>query len=674
MSSPLWTVDEILRLHCPAQSAWSPDGSLLSCVWSGAGEEELHLLHIASGIIGTIERLPPLLGDDTSGAKMWGSVQTAYEWWPDSSALLRVAKGIWKYDLRTGRHTRLTPGEEPESHPSWSPDERRFAFRQGGRVACYDLATDSIVSFPVPGLVYEFAPQLTWSPNGACVAVAFRRRDATGKPALRGLDVAVVSLDGRLIWASDTIGTIANPQWVDGDNLLFTRFNETRTVAEHVIVNVMTGDEWVLLIEQEPRGIIADFVEGLGARGPLIAPQQNEAVLVHPVDGWPHLHLLDLESGALRQLTQGECEDTSPLWSPDGKQIAYLSNGHPSLSSSGVWVLDRDTGESRCLVSLAGAKDELAWSPDGCSLSFLHAGPGEPPGLWMVHLDDLSCCRLAPSEMPEAVWTHDVPPQEVWMQASDGRRVPGLLYTRPDLRARPAIIWLHGGPGMQYFLGWPTDFGGCIHHAFHQLLTQEGYSILYLNYRGSTGYGMEHEQGNHLRIGVSELADVEGAARFLASLPQVASDQLCVAGRSYGGFVALCALARLPELFRLGVVIAGLGDLSGSLDDSGPDFWDDSTSFRWRLGWSREQHPQVWRAANILPDLERLRAPLLIFHGLQDQAVPVEQIYPVEQRCRELGKPCFARYYDGEDHVFSSKETWRDVFENIKFQLSNLKR
>jgi dipeptidyl aminopeptidase/acylaminoacyl peptidase len=635
---------------------------------------------------------------------MWGGVQTAYVWGPDGKALLRVADGIWNYDLRTGQQTRLTTGKEQESHPSWSPDGRRFAVRRGGRVAFYDLATGSIASVPVPGLVYPFAPRLVWSPDGTRVAVAFRRVDATGKPALRGLDVAVIALfchseprsgeesasrgtetlrryaaqgdmlcgSPELVWATDTPGTVSNPQWVDDDHLLITRYDETRTAAEHLIVNVLTGDECVLLVEREPRGIMADFVEGLGARGPILSPRRDEAVLVHPVEGWPHLHLLDLESGAFTQLSDGECEDSGPLWSPDGRHIAYLSNGHPSLSSLDVWVLDRDTGQSRCLVSRPGAKDELAWSPDGRSLSFLHAGPGEPPGLWIARIDGSSCHRLIPGGMPENIGTHDVPPREVWMEASDGRRVPGLLYTQPDLRKRPAVIWLHGGPGMQYYLGWPTDYGGCMHHAFHQLLVQEGYSVLYLNYRGSTGYGMEHEQDNYLGIGTSELADVEGAARFLAALPQVAGDCLCVAGRSYGGFIALSALARLPGLFRLGVVVAGLGDLSGSLDASGPDFWDDATSFRWRLGWWPEQQPQTWRAANILPDLERLEAPLMIFHGVQDQAVLIEQAFQVERRCRELGKLCFAHYYDGEDHVFSSSETWRDVFENIKSQVSNL--
>lgn len=661
MSPRPWTVEEIVRFRCPAEVAWAPDGSCITYILRGEGEEELGLVNLS----GVRRSLPQLASSPT--AKMWGGVEPSYAWHPQAKALLRVSEGLWIYDLHTNLQEKLTSGEEPESHPSWAPDGQRFAFRHGDRVGLYDLKTSSAVFFSLPGPVYKFAPHLRWSPNGSFIAVAFRRPGADGKPAKRGLDIAVISLDGRIIWATDTAGTVANPQWVNNEQLLFTRYNETRTVAEHVLIHIPSGVERVLLTEEEPKGFLPDFVEGLGCRGPFLSPGRNEAVIVRPVGGWPHLHLFDLESGALRQVTFGEREDSNPTWSPDGKYIAYISNGGSSWASAEVWVLDKENGESWPLFSLPGAKGELAWSPQKHGrtppvIAFLHAGPGEPPGLWVVGLNGQSAIRLVSSE---GIRSQDFPPQEVWVEALDGHRTPGLLYTRPGVRRRPGIIWLHGGPYMQYYLGWPIDYGYCMYYAFHQLLVQRGYSVLCLNYRGSTGYGVEHEQGNYLGIGTAELADIAGAARFLSSLPQVEGQPLCIAGTSYGGFLTLSAMTRLPGLFHLGVVIAGLGDLAGSLETSGLNFWDDTLYFRWRMGWSAEQNPQGWLGANVLLDLGNLEAPLVIFHGLEDQAVPVEEAYKVEKCCRELGKRCFAHYYAGEDHVFSSKETWRDVFTRI---------
>jgi len=667
MTSLLWTFDKILRFRCPAQSAWSPDGACLAFVWQGAGEDQV-CLAMADGS----EIMHSLSSDESFAAKMWGSVQSEYVWCPDSRAVLRVADGIWQHDLHTGEGRQLTAGHQPQSHPSWSPDGRRFAFRLGNQVAFYEMATAEIISAAVPGTVYAFAPHLAWSPDGKCVAVAFRRTNADGSSLSRGLDVAVLSPQHGVIWETNIEGTVANPQWVDGEHLIITRYNLTHTQVEVVLVHWPTDTERVLWIEQEPQGLQSDFVEGLGTRGPLLSPLRNQAVLIRPAEGWDHLHLLDLVSGALRQITFGECEDSSARWSPDGQRIAYLSNGHPSLSSLDIWVWDKSAHASRSLISMPGAKDELAWSPDGCSLSYLHGGPGEPPGLWRTCLRDQKTKRLTPPWPKDSAWCGDVLPHQVWIEATDGHPTPGLLYTRPELRGRPAIIWLHGGPGMQYCLGWPTDYGGCIHHAFHQLLVQEGYTVLELNYRGSTGYGAHHQQGNHLGIGVVEPADVAGAAHFLSSLPQVDGQRLCVAGRSYGGFAALSALARLPGLFRLGIVIAGFGDLTSSLNETGLNFWDDTTLFRWRIGWSAEHNPAAWNAANILPDLEQLQAPLVIFHGVQDQAVHVEEAHKIERRCRELGKRCFAHYYAGEDHVFSSAATWQDVFTRTLTYLHDL--
>jgi len=660
-ASPVWALEKILSFRCPSEVTWAPDASHIACVLKGRGKEELCLINLSEGK----RILLPLAS--SSAAKMWGSVEPSYVWHPKAKALLYVSEGIWIYDLQTGQQKKLISGEEPVSHPSWAPDGRRFAFRQGNRVGLYDLETSSFISFSLPGVVYKFAPHLRWSPDGDLIVVAFRRSDPEGKLAKRGLDLAVISTDGKIIWSTDNPGTVANPQWVDEERLLFTRYNETYTVAEHVLIHIPTGAEQILLVEEEHKGFLPDFVEGLGSRGPFLSPRGDEAVLVCPADGWPHLHLLDLRSGDLRQITYGEGEDTNPTWSPDGHYIAYLSNKGFSLASLEVWVLNIKDGTTKPIFSSPGAKGELTWSPQklnkgrtSLSLAFLHAGPGKPPSLWITELNSQSIACLVSSE---GILGRDFPPREVWIKATDGRLTPGLLYTRPNLRKKPGIIWLHGGPYMQYYLGWPIDYGYCMYYAFHQLLVQQGYSVLYLNYRGSTGYGIEHEQGNYLGIGIAELADIAGAADFLSSLPQVEGQSLCIAGTSYGGFLALSALVRLPDLFRLGIVISGLGDVAGSLDTS--DFWDDTAYFRWRMGWSAEQNPYAWQRANALADIENLKAPLVIFHGMEDQAVPVEEAFKIERTCRELGKKCFAHYYPGEDHVFSSEKTWHDVFTCI---------
>src|SRR5215471_9971588 len=87
------------------------------------------------------------------------------------------------------------------------------------------------------------------------------------------------------------------------------------------------------------------------------------------------LHLLDVDTGARRQLTSGTGSDGSPAWSPDGSQIAFVSDraGAPQ-----VFVISPDGGEARQVTELEkGVSGAPAWSPDGTRLAFAALGPGE---------------------------------------------------------------------------------------------------------------------------------------------------------------------------------------------------------------------------------------------------------------------------------------------------------
>jgi Tol biopolymer transport system component len=87
------------------------------------------------------------------------------------------------------------------------------------------------------------------------------------------------------------------------------------------------------------------------------------------------LHLLDLDSGAERQLTAGVASDTCPVWSPDGSQIAFVST---RTGQAQLFVIAPDGGEARELTSLPhGVAGTPAWSPDGSLIAFSALGQEE---------------------------------------------------------------------------------------------------------------------------------------------------------------------------------------------------------------------------------------------------------------------------------------------------------
>jgi len=89
------------------------------------------------------------------------------------------------------------------------------------------------------------------------------------------------------------------------------------------------------------------------------------------------LHMLDLASGESRQFTSGTAKDTQPLWSPDEKTVAFLSN---RSGKNQIWLIEADGGEARQLTRLAAGVGDHSWSPDGQFLAFTSSvKAGEEP-------------------------------------------------------------------------------------------------------------------------------------------------------------------------------------------------------------------------------------------------------------------------------------------------------
>ena len=121
-------------------------------------------------------------------------------------------------------------------------------------------------------------------------------------------------------------------------------------------------------------------------------------------------------------------------------------------------------------------------------------------------------------------------------------------------------------------LGWHymAYYANC--YAFHQYLASRGYTVLSVNYRSGTGYGMGFREAlNYGASGASEFGDVLGAGRFLADLPGVDQDRVGLWGGSYGGYLTALGLSRASDLFAAGVDIHGVHDWNRTIQGFIPE-------------------------------------------------------------------------------------------------------
>jgi dipeptidyl aminopeptidase/acylaminoacyl peptidase len=187
------------------------------------------------------------------------------------------------------------------------------------------------------------------------------------------------------------------------------------------------------------------------------------------------------------------------------------------------------------------------------------------------------------------------------------------------------MVYVHGGPTGQ----WTRSFD-----IFAQFMASRGFVVIEPNIRGSTGYGVEFRDAALRDWGGKDLEDVEYAARYVRSLPQVDPARLCVYGGSYGGFITFIASTKKPDLWKAAVAAVGICDLHAMWDESYEHF---RYFLREQMG-DPEQDRALWRDRSAIEFAHQLRARLLMLHGTNDPRCPVSQSRMFRDKLVSLGK------------------------------------
>ena len=221
-------------------------------------------------------------------------------------------------------------------------------------------------------------------------------------------------------------------------------------------------------------------------------------------------------------------------------------------------------------------------------------------------------------------------------ESHDGTEIEALLYDSGE-RPSPAVVMVHGGPPAQDV----QRFGRTV-----QFLATRGYSVLQVNYRGSTGRGREFKNAINGDWGGAEQGDVAEGTRWLAERDWIDEDRIAVVGGSYGGYSTYCQMVQYPDLYAAGVAIVGITDLEALYEESMPHF---KTTLERYLG-TPEENPDLYRERSPINHVENLAAPLSIVHGVNDPRCPVSQARLFRDALEDAG------YEAGETEDFEYNE------------------
>lgn len=367
--------------------------------------------------------------------------------------------------------------------------------------------------------------------------------------------------------------------------------------------------------------------------------------------GYSHLYLHD--GTKPRALTSGQWEASSPALSADGKRFLFLCNR--------AWPGDYEVcevplagGAVRELTSLDGVEDFVE-SPEGGRLLVRHSDSYLPPQLAVVAdgaARDLTDTR---SEAFKArTWLE---PEYVKVPSKHGAGTIWGKYYGPKTmepgKRYPVVLFVHGAGYLQNVSDrYPNYFR---EQMFHQMLVEQGYIVLDLDFRASEGYGRDWRTAIYRHMGEPELQDYLDGIDWLVETKQGDRDRVGIYGGSYGGFMTFMALFKKPGVFKAGAALRPVTDWS--------QYNHEYTS---NILNTPVLDPEAYKRSSPLEFADRLQDHLLIAHGMMDDNVFYKDSVMLAQRLIELRKGKWElASYPLERHGYTRAASWYDQYRRI---------
>ncbi|MDC0714565.1 S9 family peptidase [Stigmatella sp. ncwal1] len=296
-----------------------------------------------------------------------------------------------------------------------------------------------------------------------------------------------------------------------------------------------------------------------------------------------------------------------------------------------------------------GGITSVSFSPSEKRMAFYHVGERSPSNLYVYEFATGRATRLTRALSPEIDPEDLVDTQVVRFKSFDGLEIPNILFkphqATPENKA-PAIVWVHGGPGGQTRKSYS---------AMLQYLANHGYVVLGINNRGSSGYGKTFFTADDQKHGREPLRDCVEAKKYLASLPYVDGSRVGIAGGSYGGYMALAALAFHPDTFNAGVDVFGVSNWLRTLQGMPAD-WEAFRAALYQEMGDPVKQEQMLKDISPLFHAEKIQKPLLVIQGANDPRVLQAESDDIVAAVKKNNVPVEYVVFPDEGHGFTKKK------------------
>ncbi len=422
------------------------------------------------------------------------------------------------------------------------------------------------------------------------------------------------------------------PAWVTpeankaGTHVLYPRADHHAAGRQFHLIDLASGQDMELLNYGPARKTYARWLD------------DTRIVFTADTDTYTRLGLYDLTARASRWLIDDPARALESFFiTPDG-DLVVTEIQHASRQP---FLLHPETSVEAPFPPVNGNLIPLGRAADGYWTA-IHYAANQPPDLVRFDFEgggsDLhSLTRLW--QRTALTSASLAPAESLTWAAPDGLQIQGWLY-RAQPNPRRAILYIHGGP---------TSHSENNLNPQIQYFVSQGFNVLDVNYRGSTGFGLEYRECIKADgWGGREQEDIAAAARTLIEMDLAEPGRVGVTGTSYGGYSSWCQITRTPPaVIAAAVPICGMTDLVIDHDTTRPDLRPYSVEM---MGGAPTDIPEKYAQRSPINYVQDIQGALLIVQGGQDPNVTPENMRVVVQRLTQHDIPYELEVFDDEGH------------------------
>lgn len=369
--------------------------------------------------------------------------------------------------------------------------------------------------------------------------------------------------------------------------------------------------------------------------------------------GYSHLYTYNLRTNKKMQLTQGNWEVRGVVLSKD-KKAFYLTTNQTHPGNRGFYKMNVSDAVLQPILTKDGAH-EVSLSPDEKNLLVRYSYKNKPWELyWVSNKKASSLEQITVSTTKEFESYQWRTPEVITFKAQDGTPVNARLYKPNGSQAnKAAVIFVHGAGYLQNAHNYWSTYHR--EYMFHNMLTDLGYTVLDIDYRGSDGYGRDVRTGIYRFMGGKDLSDQIDGKKFLVQNYGVDENRVGIYGGSYGGFITLMGMLTTPKEFASGAALRSVTDWAHY-----------NHGYTGNILNFPETDPDAYKKSSPIYFANNLEGNLLMLHGMVDDNVEYKDIVRLSQRFIELGKKKWSlASFPVESHGFKETYSWVDEYSRI---------